>query len=153
MHFTFVAQILALALLATPLISGLPVSAPTDSNERYVTGNTLPVSLAARHHTKAQIAAKTKAGRDLTQDEIEEDEDDALLTTLAPGGEIEKRHHTKAQIAAKAKAGRDVEEREAHHTKAQIAAKTKAGRDVEEREAHHTKAQVRSHLFQAKSEI
>jgi hypothetical protein len=47
----------------------------------------------------AQIAAKAKAGRDLTQDEIEEDEDDALLTSLAPGGEIEKRHHTKAQIA------------------------------------------------------
>jgi hypothetical protein len=71
------------------------------------------------HHTKAQIAAKARAGRDLTQDEIEEDEDDALLTSLAPGGEIEKRHHTKAQIAAKAKAGRDleIEEREAHHTK------------------------------------
>jgi hypothetical protein len=85
----------------------------------------------------AQIAAKAKAnGRDLTQDEIEEDEDDELLTSLAPGGEIEKRHHTKgkllalkilydanmfiAQIAAKAKANErdvEVEEREAHHTK------------------------------------
>jgi hypothetical protein len=84
----------------------------------------------------AQIAAKAKANaRDLTQDEIEEDEDDELLTSLAPGGEIEKRHHTKgtllvplyymrlmfiAQIAAKAKANArdvEVEEREAHHTK------------------------------------
>ena len=85
----------------------------------------------------AQIAAKTKASaRGLTQDEIEEDEDDELLTSLAPGGEIEKRHHTKgtllvhvilykanmfiAQIAAKAKANArdvEVEEREAHHTK------------------------------------
>jgi hypothetical protein len=36
----------------------------------------------------------------LTEEEIEEDEDDALLTTLAPGGEIEGReaHHTEAQI-------------------------------------------------------
>jgi len=71
--------------------------------------------LVARHHTgpsiprfptriradfliEAQIAAKaaktTKTGRDLTQEEIEEDEDDALLTTLAPGGDIEARHHT-----------------------------------------------------------
>ena len=147
---TFVAQILALAILATPLVSGLPVAAPTDLDRRYVTGNALPTSFAARHHTKAQIAAKTKAGRDLTRDEIEEDEDDALLTSLAPGGEIEKRHHTKAQIAAKAKAGRDIEEREAHHTKAQIAAKAKAGRNVEEREAHHTKAQVRSYFFRGK---
>jgi hypothetical protein len=48
----------------------------------------------------AQIAAKeAKANaRDLTQDEIEEDEDDELLTSLAPGGEIEKRHHTKGTI-------------------------------------------------------
>jgi hypothetical protein len=37
----------------------------------------------------------------LAEQEIEEDEDDALLTTLAPGGEIEAReaHHTEAQIA------------------------------------------------------
>jgi hypothetical protein len=36
----------------------------------------------------------------LTEEEIEEDEDDALLTTLALGGEIEGReaHHTEAQI-------------------------------------------------------
>jgi hypothetical protein len=36
----------------------------------------------------------------LTEEEIEEDEDDALLTTLAPGGEIAGReaHHTEAQI-------------------------------------------------------
>jgi hypothetical protein len=47
----------------------------------------------------AQIAAKAKANtRDLTQDEIEEDEDDELLTSLAPGGEIEKRHHTKGTL-------------------------------------------------------
>jgi len=82
-------------------------------------------SLEARHHTEAQIAAKKAkaSARDLTQEEIEEDEDDALLTTLAPGGEIEARHHTEAQIAAKkAKAsGRTVEAR--HHTEAQIAAK------------------------------
>jgi hypothetical protein len=120
MHSKIVIQILALALFATPLVSGLPVASPTDLDERYVTGNVLPASLVTRHHTKAQIAAKTKAGRDLTQDEIEEDEDDTLLTSLAPGGEIKKRHHTKAQIAAKAKARRDVEEREAHHTKAQV---------------------------------
>jgi hypothetical protein len=98
MHSTFVAQLLALALLATPLVSGFPVAAPADLDERYVAGNTLPASLAARHHTKAQIAAKTKAGRDLTQDEIEEDEDDALLTSLALGGEIERRHHTRLRL-------------------------------------------------------
>ena len=36
----------------------------------------------------------------MTEEEIEEDEDDALLTTLAPGGEIAGReaHHTEAQI-------------------------------------------------------
>jgi hypothetical protein len=79
MHSTIIAQILALALLATPLVSGLPLAAPTDLDERFVTGNTLPASLAARHHTKAQITAKTKAGRDLTQDEIE---DDALPSHL-----------------------------------------------------------------------
>jgi hypothetical protein len=82
MHSTIIAQILALALLATPLVSGLPLAAPTDLDERFVTGNTLPASLAARHHTKAQITAKTKAGRDLTQDEIEEDEDDAIPSHL-----------------------------------------------------------------------
>jgi hypothetical protein len=47
----------------------------------------------------AQIAAKAKANaRDLTQDEIEEDEDDELLTSLTPGSEIEKRHHTKGTL-------------------------------------------------------
>jgi hypothetical protein len=75
----------------------------------------------------------------LTEQEIEEDEDDALLTTLAPGGEIEAReaHHTEAQIAVslnpkyglklindpkakKAAAAKKVG-REAHHTEAQIA--------------------------------
>jgi hypothetical protein len=37
----------------------------------------------------------------LTEEEIEEDEDDALLTSLAPGGEIEAReaHHTEAQVS------------------------------------------------------
>jgi hypothetical protein len=58
--------------------------------------------------TYCQIAAKkakaekaAKNGRSaLTEEEIEEDEDDALLTTLAPGGEIAGReaHHTEAQI-------------------------------------------------------
>jgi len=52
---------------------------------------------------EAQIAAKKakKVGRSaLTEEEIEEDEDDALLTTLAPEGEIESRapHHTEAQV-------------------------------------------------------
>jgi hypothetical protein len=49
----------------------------------------------------AQIAAKAKAkanARGLTQDEIEEDEDDELLTSIAPGGEIQKRHHTKGTL-------------------------------------------------------
>jgi hypothetical protein len=82
MHSTIIAQILALALLATPLVSGLPLAAPTDLDERFVTDNTLPASLAARHHTKAQITAKAKAGRDLTQDEIEEDENNALPSHL-----------------------------------------------------------------------
>jgi hypothetical protein len=38
----------------------------------------------------------------LTVEEIEEDEDDALLTSLAPGGEIGAReaHHTEAQIVS-----------------------------------------------------
>jgi len=76
----------------------------------------------------------------LTEQEIEEDEDDALLTTLAPGGEIEAReaHHTEAQIAvslnpkyglkliindpkAKNAAAAKKVGREAHHTEAQIA--------------------------------
>jgi hypothetical protein len=57
------------------------------------------LKLTARQQAKKAAAAK--AGRDLTEQEIEEDEDDALLTTLAPGGEIEAReaHHTEAQIA------------------------------------------------------
>jgi len=59
--------------------------------------------------TYCQIAAKkakaekaAKNGRSaLTEEEIEEDEDDALLTTLAPGGEIAGReaHHTEAQVS------------------------------------------------------
>jgi hypothetical protein len=64
----------------------------------------VPIFLLFRHNSiltcaTAQIAAKAKAERDPTRDEIEEDEDDALLTSLAVGGEIEKIHHTKAQIA------------------------------------------------------
>jgi hypothetical protein len=47
--------------------------------------------LSSHEAKKAKAAAAT---RDLTQEEVEEDEDDALLTTLAPGGEIEARHHT-----------------------------------------------------------
>jgi hypothetical protein len=90
----------------------------------------------------AQIAAKEKAkanGRDLTQDEIEEDEDDELLTSLVPGGEIEKRHHTKGTLLVPLQLLYD-----ANMFIAQIAAKEKAkanARDVEveEREAHHTK--------------
>ncbi len=40
----------------------------------------------------------------MTQGEIEEDEDDALLTSLAPGREIEAREprHIEAQIAVSA---------------------------------------------------
>jgi hypothetical protein len=86
----------------------------------------------------AQIAAKAKANaRDLTQDEIEEDEDDELLTSLAPGGEIEKRHHTKGTLLVPLKILY-----EANMFTAQIAAKAKANArdvEVEEREAHHTK--------------
>jgi hypothetical protein len=107
MHSTTISKLFAFGLLAVaPLASAYAI--PSQSQE--LTKNSL--SLETRHHTKgmlpplsggnrtnihtAQIAAKAKAaGRDLTQDEIEEDEDDDLLTSLAPGGEIEKRHHTK----------------------------------------------------------
>jgi hypothetical protein len=107
MHSSTISKLFAFGLLAVgPLASALAI--PSQSQE--LTKNSL--SLETRHHTKgipaphhggnktnihtAQIAAKEKAaGRDLTQDEIEEDEDDELLTSLAPSGEIEKRHHTK----------------------------------------------------------
>jgi hypothetical protein len=112
MHSTTISKLFAFGLLAVaPLASAYAI--PSQSQE--LTKNSL--SLETRHHTKgmlaqhpggnktnihtAQIAAKAKAnGRDLTQDEIEEDEDDELLTSLAPGGEIEKRHHTKGTFSS-----------------------------------------------------
>jgi hypothetical protein len=54
------------------------------------------------HQIAAKKAKAAKAGRSaLTEEEIEEDEDDALLTSLAPGGEIAAReaHHTEAQVS------------------------------------------------------
>jgi hypothetical protein len=121
MHSTTISRIFAFGLLAVaPLASAIAI--PSQSQD--LVKNSL--SLETRHHTKgtacsflslflflffleenktdirtAQIAAKAKAnGRDLTQDEIEEDEDDELLTSLAPGGEIEKRHHTKGTYSS-----------------------------------------------------
>ncbi|KAE9377070.1 hypothetical protein N431DRAFT_453443 [Stipitochalara longipes BDJ] len=127
--YTSITKFMALALLVTPLIAALEVGGGSGLERRYVGGNANLASLIVReddllevrHHTEAQIAAKKAktAGRALTEEEIEEDEDDALLTTLAPGGEIEARHHTEAQIAAKkAKAaGRDLPDLIArHHT-------------------------------------
>ncbi|KAN0117530.1 hypothetical protein V8E51_003507 [Hyaloscypha variabilis] len=110
--YTSITKLMALALLVTPLVAALEVGSGSGLERRHVGGNANLASLIVReddllevrHHTEAQIAAKIAkaAARALTEEEIEADEDDALLTTLAPGGEIEARHHTEAQIAAKA---------------------------------------------------
>ncbi|TVY33711.1 hypothetical protein LOCC1_G007799, partial [Lachnellula occidentalis] len=95
MHSTSLTQLMAFALLASPLVLAANGAAPADLERRYVGGGAnlasfvaraaeLLPNLEARHHTEAQIAAKkAKAGaRDI---ELEEREP----------------HHTEAQIAAK----------------------------------------------------
>ncbi|KAF4612821.1 hypothetical protein G7Y89_g15552 [Cudoniella acicularis] len=109
MHTPSITQLMALALLATPLVSSFTIDGASDISKReYIVSN---------GSTSISTYANFSQGGN------------ANLAALFA------RHHTEAQIAAKkAKAGaRDVDTREPHHTEAQIAAKkAKAGaRDVE----------------------
>jgi hypothetical protein len=100
-------------------------------------------SIFARHHTEAQIAAKTAAAKKhQARDPHHTEAQIAAKTAAKKKHQARDPHHTEAQIAAKTAAKKKHQARDAHHTEAQIAAKTAANKKHQARDPHHTEAQI-----------